>query len=227
MYAVLLEYGRQMRPMNLAGNPRSYHGWFVWRPMPYDKHSPQYCNSKNLVFLPWVWAISAGHVCHASWEVMIKTYTIDFYCMKVQIKDKYSEIPILAVLNWFHCFSRLLIDGPPRIEIISELDHPTINHGWSIGRPKVFLFLQHCVSINQPYLAIKQLLLCQHDLPPSPKIHTSKHAGNMDHVPDKYIQIPHHTIEFSIHLASDHKSDIKPRNTLGCQDQYNMAPNSR
>ena len=29
----LLKYGRQMRPMNPPGDPRSYHRWSVWRPM--------------------------------------------------------------------------------------------------------------------------------------------------------------------------------------------------
>ena len=27
--------GRQMRPMNPTGDPRSYHGWSIWRPMNY------------------------------------------------------------------------------------------------------------------------------------------------------------------------------------------------
>ena len=31
------------------------------------------------------------HVCHISWEAMIKTYTIDFYCMKMQIKDNIQK----------------------------------------------------------------------------------------------------------------------------------------
>ena len=31
--SVLLKHGRQMRPMNPPGDPRSYHRWSVWRPM--------------------------------------------------------------------------------------------------------------------------------------------------------------------------------------------------
>ena len=60
--------------------------------------------------------------------------------------------------NWSHGLSRLLIDGPPR----TETDHPTINHGWSIGRTRILHFPQHChghddhlkslsFHINQPF----------------------------------------------------------------------------
>ena len=35
-----------------------------------------------------------------------------------------------------------LIDIPPR----TETDHPTINHGWSVGRPRILLFPQHCIG---------------------------------------------------------------------------------
>ena len=35
-----------------------------------------------------------------------------------------------------------LIDVPPR----TETDHPTINHGWSVGRPRILLFPQHCMT---------------------------------------------------------------------------------
>ena len=33
-----------------------------------------------------------------------------------------------------------MIDGPPR----TETDHSTINHGWSIVRPRILHFPQHC-----------------------------------------------------------------------------------
>ena len=32
-FTVLLKHGRQMRPMNPTGDPMSYHGWSIWRPM--------------------------------------------------------------------------------------------------------------------------------------------------------------------------------------------------
>ena len=44
---------------------------------------------------------------------------------------------------WLHGLSRLLIGGLPR----TEMDHPTINHRWSIRRARILHFLQHC-SIN-------------------------------------------------------------------------------
>ena len=34
----------------------------------------------------------------------------------------------------------MIIDGPPK----TQTDHPTINHGWSVGRPRILLFPQHC-----------------------------------------------------------------------------------
>ena len=51
---------------------------------------------------------------------------------------------MLVSFNWFHGISRLLIDGPTR----TETGHPTINHGWSIGRPRILHFLQHIAREN-------------------------------------------------------------------------------
>ena len=45
---------------------------------------------------------------------------------------------------WFHALSRLLIDGPTT----TETDHPTINHGWSVVRPRILHFPQHWTNVG-------------------------------------------------------------------------------
>ena len=46
-----------------------------------------------------------------------------------------------------------LINGPPT----SNLDHQAINHGWSIGPPRIFNFGQHCTALlpTPPPLHVK------------------------------------------------------------------------
>ena len=57
--------------------------------------------------------------------------------MKTQICRNIS----VSHFSWFHGLSRLVNDGPPRI----ESDHQTVNHWRSDGRLRILHFLQHCM----------------------------------------------------------------------------------
>ena len=78
--------------------------------------------------------------------------------------------PILELIS---C-SQYIIDGPPR----TETDHLTFNHGWSIGRPRISLFPQHCMGpcVTKPSAAIvlntqdKQVLILNEEGFPLPEL---------------------------------------------------------
>ena len=112
--AVLLKYGRQLRPMNPPGDPRSYHRWSIWRP------------TDSLGFTEnvseWKWTDD-------STDALIKCP----FCLS-KIRTPFDPF-------WLVAWSQQIIDGGlPR----TETDLPTINHRWSVRRAGILHFLQHC-----------------------------------------------------------------------------------
>ena len=105
--------GRQMRPMNPQGDPRSYHSWSVWRPMDYLG----FCRKCFVM------------------KVERRFYRCtDIKCPLCLSKMRTLFGPFWPFFYWLHGLSRLLID------------HPTINHRWSVRRARILHFLQHCIS---------------------------------------------------------------------------------
>ena len=111
--------GRQMRPMNPLGDPRSHHRWSVWRPL------------NSLGFAE---------------NISERNRTYDFTVIVVHLYLRLNKArtwigSFWKFFNRLHGLSRLLIEGPPR----TETDHPIINHGWSVGRTRILHFPQHCL----------------------------------------------------------------------------------
>ena len=113
--------GCQMRPMNPQGDPTSCHRWSVWRPM----------NSLGFAenISEWNWT-------YYSPDALISCVLL-YLCLS---KTPMSTGSLWSYFNWFHGLGKLLIDRPPR----TSTDHPTINHGWSVGRTRILHFPQHC-----------------------------------------------------------------------------------
>ena len=91
---------------------------------------------QNSLIFPWPWE---------------KSFLPDFSltrmnpdCALVKCRPVWS---ILTIFYWLHGLSRLLIGALPR----TEMDHPTINHRWSVRRARVLLFLQHCLHDGISY----------------------------------------------------------------------------
>ena len=121
-----------MWPMNPPGDPRSHHRWSVWRPM----DSLGFAETIS----EWNWTYDSLISCvHFSPITCCQGPEL---CTCAWVKRRFW-LPPFDHFNWFHALSRLLIDGPPR----TETDHPTINHGWSVVRPKILHFPQHCIPL--------------------------------------------------------------------------------
>ena len=111
--------GRQIRPMNPPGDPRSYHRWSVWWPM------DSLGFAENVSW--WKWT---DH----STDALISNVPGAL----VKCGPRFVH---LTIFDWLHGLGRLLIGGLPR----TETDHPTINHRWSVKRARILHFLQHCL----------------------------------------------------------------------------------
>ena len=124
--SVLLKYGRQMRPMNPPGDPRSYHRWSIWRQM---------------YSLGFAENVSEWKSTDDSTDALI--WNVHFALVKCG--------PYLVHFEWLHGLNRFLIGGLPR----TETDHPTINHRWSVRRARILPFLQHCYSSSWRFVLRK------------------------------------------------------------------------
>ena len=109
-----------MRPMIPTGDPRSHHRWSIWRPM----------NSLGFAenISEWNWTYDSPDALMPCVHLYLRLS-----------KTRTSIGSLWPFFNSFHGLSRLLIDGLPRC----WTDHPTINHGWSVGRTRILHFPQH------------------------------------------------------------------------------------
>ena len=113
--------GRQMRPMNPPGDPRSFHRWSVWRPM----DSLGFAENVS----QWNWT---DH----STDALIS----NIHGASVKCGPRFVH---WTIFDWLHGLNRLLIGGLPR----TETDHPTINHRCSVKRARILHFLQHWIQV--------------------------------------------------------------------------------
>ena len=70
------------------------------------------------------------------WAIFYQTSNL--YHRLILCEDRNISV---SHFSWFHGLSRLVNDGPPRI----ESDHQTVNHWRSDGRLRILHFLQHCM----------------------------------------------------------------------------------
>ena len=96
-----------------------------------------------------------------SWCHLICIITCGLCSYKAQLFN--DDVTAIGVSYWrrreFPNYTRLhrgrMIDGPPR----TETDHPTINHGWSVGQTRILHFPQHWLlqlALQQPPCWITQ-----------------------------------------------------------------------
>ena len=138
--------GRQMRPMNPTGDPRSYHGWSVWQPM----HS--LCFAKNISEEKWTdnslisypWFITRLQSIANAPEILQSCMKpLVCLCVFVWIKCEYRLAHFDQFFNWFYGLSiHVLLTDHPELRRTTQ---PSIMGG-PLGDPG-FCFFRSTVSL--------------------------------------------------------------------------------
>ena len=117
--AAIWSPGRQSRPMNPPGDPRSYHRWSVWRPM----------DALGFAKKNWEWKCRDD-----STDALISNVN----CSLVKCRPRLVHFDhFFWLVAWFQQIigwrTTQNWDGPPNQQ----------PHGWSVRRARILQFLQH------------------------------------------------------------------------------------